>query len=279
VFAPQKTTDAIFDALKSLAAYATTGERILLDVDLNGAKMGQRTSFSEVRRVRGYVVGTAPIERVTLVKNGRDLWTKDVLTDKDGHSSRYLISFQSPTDPVIRDSPRGGRPWRGSITVSGAHFGDVWASSFKNIRADSFERVSENEIQFQTVTRGGKKGIVFELKDASSAAHVVIKLEAITEVTSTPARLRPIARLPSNQVTLRIADLVEGRVDHKLSVDRHVDTVSLRRITADPPLEIDFEYTDAEAPDHGDYYYVRVTQLDGGTAWSSPIWVGGQSAR
>ena len=34
------------------------------------------------------------------------------------------------------------------------------------------------------------------------------------------------------------------------------------------------DYTDSDSPEQGDYYYVRVTQLDGGMAWSSPIWVG-----
>ena len=37
---------------------------------------------------------------------------------------------------------------------------------------------------------------------------------------------------------------------------------------------MDFEYTDLEDPKPGDYYYIRVTQLDGGRAWSSPFWIG-----
>jgi len=32
-------------------------------------------------------------------------------------------------------------------------------------------------------------------------------------------------------------------------------------------------------PQHGDYYYLRVTQLDGARAWSSSIWVGGEAPR
>ena len=28
-----------------------------------------------------------------------------------------------------------------------------------------------------------------------------------------------------------------------------------------------------------DYYYVRVTQLNGAHAWSSPVWVGGEPTR
>ncbi len=41
------------------------------------------------------------------------------------------------------------------------------------------------------------------------------------------------------------------------------------------PLDYDFSYTDEEKPHDGDYYYVRVKQLDGDMAQSSPWWVGG----
>ena len=59
VLAPEKTRDAIFDAMKDLASYATTGKRIILDVDLNGARMGTRTVYRAERTIRGRVMGTA----------------------------------------------------------------------------------------------------------------------------------------------------------------------------------------------------------------------------
>jgi hypothetical protein len=39
-------------------------------------------------------------------------------------------------------------------------------------------------------------------------------------------------------------------------------------------MEQEFQYVDLDSPAPGDYYYVRVTQLDGAQAWSSPFWVG-----
>ena len=39
-------------------------------------------------------------------------------------------------------------------------------------------------------------------------------------------------------------------------------------------LDRDFTFTDLGEARDGDYYYVRVTQLDGTQAWSSPFWVG-----
>jgi hypothetical protein len=43
-------------------------------------------------------------------------------------------------------------------------------------------------------------------------------------------------------------------------------------------MEMAFEWRDENGL-QGDNYYVRVTQLDGAMAWSSPIWVGGYASR
>ena len=45
-----------------------------------------------------------------------------------------------------------------------------------------------------------------------------------------------------------------------------------------PVLDAEFSFTDRGGPDD-DYYYVRVEQLDGHRAWSSPWWVGGERPR
>ncbi len=39
-------------------------------------------------------------------------------------------------------------------------------------------------------------------------------------------------------------------------------------------MDREVEFTDLDGVAPGDYYYVRVTQLDGGLAFSSPFWVG-----
>ena len=50
--------------------------------------------------------------------------------------------------------------------------------------------------------------------------------------------------------------------------------MSLQVIDPHAPFDQDFEYTDLGDKAAGDYYYLRVTQLDGGRALSSPFWLG-----
>ena len=44
-------------------------------------------------------------------------------------------------------------------------------------------------------------------------------------------------------------------------------------------MESEVDFSDHGAMRPGDYYYVRVDQLDGARAYSSPIWVGGEPRR
>ena len=76
VLAPEKSRDAIFDAMKQRRTYATTGDRIILDVTVNGTEMGQRGDYADERTVEGRVIGTAPIESVTLLKNDEPIWSE-----------------------------------------------------------------------------------------------------------------------------------------------------------------------------------------------------------
>jgi hypothetical protein len=285
VWAPEKTRDAIFDAMKDLSAYATTGQRIILDVKVNGARMGTRTTSSKVREIRGRVIGTAPIDRISIIKNGEEIRTEDLLTatevPENGAPQSLEVSFHSTTDPGIRDSPRGWRPWRGSVKVTGARLKRVSSPALQN-RLSEFVRRDDSEpgrAEFSLITRGAAKNLVLELEDLTDGAAVEIDLSPARERPSTPASFREAARLPGATIRFAMEDLENGRAVHQTAVDRFTDTVMLRRIRTDAPLDHEFGFTDEKDARIGDYYFVRVTQLDGGVAWASPVWVGGFSPR
>ena len=81
-------------------------------------------------------------------------------------------------------------------------------------------------------------------------------------------------------VDLRLADASDGTVVHELPVTAPEkgqtgrDAVSLQIFDPDGSLDQDFSYTDLGDRAAGDYYYLRITQIDGEQAWSSPWWVG-----
>jgi len=275
VMAPEKTSDAIFSALRNIATYATSGERMILDVTLNDEPMGARAKFSEERRMKGQVMGTAPIDTITVFKNGKEIWNKDFLTaEKD---SFIQVNFESSAEEVFRECPRGFRYWTGTLDVIGADIVSIAVPGFQNRYAE-FARLDEdkkNRVQFATGTRGRANAILLELKNVTSDAMIDIQLETATEIQSTGQTYRSPATIPAERVKFRLADMKNGRVRRDFKVDRYQDNITLRSVNPAGAYDRQFEVVDRDLYGRGDYYYVRVKQLDGALAWSSPIWVGG----
>ena len=50
------TRDELFDNMRQRLTYATTGDRIILQTNVNGLEMGQRGRFKAARTISGRVV-------------------------------------------------------------------------------------------------------------------------------------------------------------------------------------------------------------------------------
>jgi len=75
VLAPELTREAIFEAIRARRCYATNGARILLDVRLNGHRMGEefKSDTASPRTLTVRAAGTADIARAVVVRNGQDV--------------------------------------------------------------------------------------------------------------------------------------------------------------------------------------------------------------
>jgi hypothetical protein len=318
VWAPAKTRDAIFDAMRSLSAYATTGERIVLDASLNERRMGSRQPDATERRVECRVAGTSPIDRIEVVKNGAVVFGRSYLAAPLEPRSTLQVGFESSSEVFFppRDNPRPQRVWEGTLEVEGARIVSIATPGFDN-RYREHARVDDADPQrilFATRTRGRMDTLLLTLDGASPATVLRFHLESRQEEGSPAGNVRPPATIPAADFELRLDRLVDGRVERELPVGRHLDRVRVQVIDPDAPLDRELEFTDlapegsagtlpaaggtaASADDGprgvdatkrgggggpeppGDYYYVRVTQLDGGMAFSSPFWVGGRGQK
>jgi hypothetical protein len=278
VVAPEKSADAIFGAMRSLSAYATSGQRIILDATVNGAGMGTRQDFADTRDISCRVMGTSPIDHIDVIKNGEVIFSRHYLRVPLESRSKILVGFSSSSEVFgqVRDNPRAYRVWNGTLQVEGARIVGLTALGFENPYLESAEIDPEdpNLIRFQTQTRGRRDTMLLELEGASPTTSFSFHLEPARETGMASGPVRRPAMVPGADFRLRLSGLVDGRVEHELVMEQFVDRVTLESVDPDGELDMDFEFTDLEDPQPGDYYYLRVTQLDGGRAWSSPFWVG-----
>ncbi len=273
VFAPEKTHDAIFDGLRARTAYASSGaERIILLGNLNGEPMGTALQEVEERRFELRAIGTAPIESVTVVRGSEEIHTEVYAAGGEG-DGRYQIAFESDSQPFIRDNPRGHRTWRGRLTASGATIESAEIRGKRNPSID-FVRVEDGGVTFDMATRGLRRTFDFVLRDVEPGASVRLELEATREMGRAPRVIRQSAPIPAADVRFALADLENGETEWTTTVGRYEDKMLFRRLDEEQTDDVTFEWTDPDPGPGGDWYYLRVRQTNGATAWSSPWWVG-----
>ncbi|MFT4625261.1 MAG: hypothetical protein ACI8PZ_003929 [Myxococcota bacterium] len=116
--APARTREAVLDALRRRAVYATNGVRIILRVELGGVSMGGQLAPAPSAEGVVRVVGTAPLERVDVV--GRDGVLAALSPDgAEAMSGRFTLTDLVDGDFVyVRVRQRdGGMAWSSPVFV------------------------------------------------------------------------------------------------------------------------------------------------------------------
>ncbi len=266
VLAPANTAETIFNAMRGRSTYATTGERILIDATLNGARIGQHVQAANGRTIRCRVMGTAPIEAVDVIKNGKVIYSRSPLAPKINPNVTVEFTLESSSEVFTYARPRGPKQWRGTIEVNGARLARVTRPWFANPTKYLVKRDPENpnRLAFLADTRGRGKGMLLELAGATRDTQI----RAILDSEARPGSSRP------RELAARLAELLNGPARLELRRDRNVDGAQFSLVPDDAPLELEFEFSDFDEPQAGDYYYVRVRQVGGGLALASPWRVG-----
>ena len=278
LLAPLKSRDSLFDAMKQLSAYATSGDRMILHFKVNEGRMGQRMPFAKDRLIEGRVIGTDAIDEITVVKNGQEIWKENyrtVASDEVPEQGTFQLSFFSESRPYHPgDNPRGWRVWYGTLTVSGAELLTTEGYDFSNTAVHRLNMIDGNQAEFTTITRGNESSILLNLSNVTPEAAIELQLGSAREFGGGPPKFRRHQQVPEATVTLEFSKMENGVLISTISNVDYVDRIKLRHVDIGGTKDVSFEVADAGTV-HGDYYYVRVKQANDAIAWSSPVWIGG----
>lgn len=271
VWADELTRESLFSAIFARRTYAATGDRIALEVTLNGRPMGSELPFADEREIHVRVEGQDGIASIELVRNGRVI-------------ERHFPVDSAPTSAQLPGRVKcrlqyGWGPW-GALDLGRVCDWDLTikvedgrllralpcfqSAPFDEDRRDRLELLSDRELRLRSATtrvncyaEDPTKSVVLEF-EGSADTRLVVNLSQPCE-QSTTLRLGDL--VDSNHVsftgTFTSESLIVGRLLGPAEYTAQVRWTD-RRSTADGP----------------DFYYVRVTQHNGHMAWSSPIWVG-----
>ena len=252
VLAPRLDRRSILEALRARHFFATTGHRPLLDVclvleDGRTAMMGDIVKYSGGSvRVKVRAAGSAPIEKVIL-RNG--LGTLAVRRSYEGESLGKRIKV------VWSGSEVPGRArmvsWDGGLQVKGNALTDAAPINFW--RADQQPQLeSPHRIAWKSVTTGGVTGLILTLAEKDAGT-----LEIDTAQGKMACQI--------GEIGLEPMVWEYGGLRKQLEVYRLPDELPTFEVSLDLPV------TDLRQGDNP--LYVRVDQVDGHMAWSSPVYV------
>lgn len=234
----------IWQALRDRHCYATSGARMILDVRSEDAVMGDIISRDGPMEIKAQAVGTKPLLDLELYRDCEVIYRHHLAEDSTDNWIRIEWSgVRIRSRNKIAD-------WPITIKVKGATISDYQPYGFRQID-ENVAQPDPSRLKITSRTSGDIRGVFIKLSDPGAtitfdSPHVCKDIQA------------------------------EVLTNEPLSVDAGGVNLAVRFSiqTPDPrPMEASFTFRDDPPPSPKHAYWVKAVQIDGHTAWSSPIFL------
>ena len=249
VYAQDASRAAIWAALKARRCYATTGQRVILAVTVDGHTMGEAYETLSPPTINVSVTGTVELQSVELYNSNRLVYSHTCVRDPEPVPNRVVVQW---TGARVKSRARQS-VWDGRLALERGRITRVAALCFEDTGLeDEITAVGDRAVTWRSVTSGDVDGLVLDLEAPS---------DAVATFTSEPTSF-----------AFRLSDLEGGPIIVQAGGVGQEVRVS-RAITGARSKQTSFEFVDADIRPGLNAYYVRVVQVDDGRAWSSPVFV------
>jgi hypothetical protein len=254
----------VADAFSKRRCDATSGARMLLDVQVNGAPMGSEVTSSGPIRICVDVEGTAPIERIDFFR-GVDCIHSQTLAPSD--PDRLRLVWGGARERGTAGAQR--QFWDGTLQVSGARISDVRPVGLQS--PDDRIVSDEQGFRFRTATAGNDMGCTFTV-EATVKATVETAIAATTDTTFRIETEPASFDASLSQIRAKTLVVEAGGLERRLELGP-APTADSSCLATDSSHsgQAKFEDTSHSAAEHA--YWVRIIQTDRHRAWSSPVYV------
>ncbi len=268
--APELDRDGIFKAMRRRHHFGTTGTRLYIDIEAqfesessifeNDPKLGPSEKIPSKSAIMGDIVqtqddsfllnidvnGSGPLERLDIF-DGPDLIETQRNYSDDDLGSRIRLVFQGAE---YRGRART-TTWDGTLRIEGNSITDV--QMFNNWNLDRGIRDSdEQSVSWKAVTAGNFCGLDIWLKDRNPGRIFIDTPCVKTEID--------ISEIGFDDLRFD-----GGGLDRAIRIFRLPDELS------DTRMNLTKEF--AVRPDGDTRPYIRVTQIDGHRAWTTPLYI------
>ncbi len=245
VYARSLTRQALWEALRARRTSCSSGERILVQLKADGHWMGEEYETADPPRLEVFVAGTAGIEEVLIRRGHETVYAHPTFPSIPGNRIRVAWSGAR-----IHDRNRQ-QAWHGGLRIVGAKILAAEPYAF-DTPAEGITHWDTGAVRWHSRTAGDEDGVVLTVDDLT---HGMLHFE------SEPIRF-----------SISLGEIgSDGRAFPAGGIRR---SVVVRRLSdAAAPRSLRFAWTDHGIRPGWNAYYVRVKQVNGSLAWTSPVYV------
>ena len=265
VFAYGKSRDAIWEGLYQRRTFGVTGnQRILMEFSVDGEPMGGELAAAQhgSPRVRARVSGTEPLTRVELVKNGKLVHAAQPARNR-GSLARIVWG-----DNLYQRRANVGIGEGRLSAASGA------LRLVRHLNRDQeFEWMEQDgdAVRWATAaTSNDRDGMLVRIDGAEGALRFRLDDPDFGAIEAAV----PLDELRRDGY-FRWRGGGENPVSHSYLAMMGVEPffeLECELVNPQGTMDHEFEFEDREGPEPGDYYYLRMEQLDTNKGWASPVW-------
>ena len=245
VYAEELTREALWEAFWARRVYGTTGERIILDVSVDGHKMGEEIDAKDSVGVSVNVHGTKSLHSIEVMRSTECVYRHPFADPVDDEK---LIKIQW-MGARVKSRPKIVN-WNGGLSIDKGKIISYREYAFDYIH-QGVRQVNEKELEWNSSTGGDPDGVVLELD---------VPREAVISFQSNPVSFQ----FKPAEITA-IPYITEiGPVNQRVIVQAITKKTTPKNLAFDTRVDL----VDGLNP-----VWVKVTQEDGSMAWSSPVYV------
>ena len=252
VYASELTREEIWGGLCARRCYASTLGRVSLLVRAGNHYMGEEISVDNIPELHIRAAGSAPIERVIIYN-----WDKRIREKRVLPTCRHKIRIN--WTGVVRRARKKSADWSGTLRIENGTILNAEAVCFDRLDQGIISQ-NKTEVAWKSSTSGDIDGLELELQSNEKTI-----LYFNTQYTS--------FEIPVSQITENAIELDAG--GENLKVD-----ISLA--SAIPSQEVEYlkscvvelrENIEDLNREEENAVWVKIIQIDGHMAWSSPIFI------
>ena len=271
VWAKDLNRNTIWEAIKARRTYALTGDRIAIKFSINGEPMGSIIPPASKRQITASVEGGGAIDYVELLFNNRVIHRAYPLemidfVKSDKFTGPLKIHFEVGWGPKGDDVD-----WQVALDVVGGRLLDV-EPRFRGHDIVSPQPGEHDSYSFSHWNRHNSDGVYFSTRTWGNTTTTTAGTQGICLTVSGNDSTLIRGQINGQALEIKLVDLIEGPISGYLG-GFMTPAYYFHKAVPRALVTCHIDFTHQTKSRTRDWYTMRVRQINGQWAWSSPIWI------